>query len=215
MSNPSSQNKNKRTRKGTMNPKPRSECGREHDFTLVLTDPVEMTREIQDALFVAGCDDATLSVRGGRAYLTFSRVAPTLKDAILSAIRDVKKADIGVGVLRVDVCNLVTQAEIAKKIGRSRQMVHQYITGARGPGNFPAPACNITDGIPLWFWCEVAYWLRQNDMISQDAATEAQEAALVNTVLEMQYHRRIDPTLCEEILKSLVDEPMLSPGRKT
>ena len=100
--------------------------------------------------------------------MTFSRNAASLKDAILSAIRDVQNANIGALVLRVDTCNVVTQADIARKIGRTRQLVHQYITGQRGPGGFPAPVCNITDGVPLWFWCEVAYWLRQNDMISHD-----------------------------------------------
>jgi len=110
-------------------------------------------------------------------------------------------------VLRVDVCNLVTQADIARTIGRSRQLVHQYIAGIRGPGNFPAPACNLTGGVPLWYWCEVAYWLRQNDMISHDAATEAQGVALINAILEMRYHRKLDPELSEEILRSLADEP--------
>jgi hypothetical protein len=84
-------------------------------------------------------------------FLTFSRTAASLKEAIFSAIGDVRKANIGADVLRVDVCNLVTQADIARKIGRTRQLVHQYITGVRGPGGFPSPACDITDGDPLWY----------------------------------------------------------------
>ena len=118
-----------------------------------------------------------------------------------------KCAGIGADVLRVDVCSLVTQAEIARRIGRSRQLVHQYMSGIRGPGTFPAPACNITVGASLWSWCEVAHWLRQNDMISHDAATEAQEVALINAALEMRYHRQLDPKLSAEILRSLSDEP--------
>jgi len=111
----------------------------EHDFTLVLTGFTRLTERVENALYEAGCDDATLSMRCGRPYLTFSRVAPSLKEAILSAIRDVRKAGIGADVLRVDDCSLVTQADIARKIGRSRQLVHQYITGTRGPGAFPPP----------------------------------------------------------------------------
>lgn len=190
-----------------MDTKPGSECEREYDFTLVVTGITELTPDVQDALFEAGCDDATISVRAGRVYLAFSRNSPSFKDAILTAIQDVKSARAGADVLRVDVCNLVTQADIARKIGRSRQLVHQYIAGIRGPGNFPAPACNITDGVPLWYWCEVAYWLRQNDMISHDAATEAQGVALINAVLEMRYHRNLDPELSEEVLRSLAEEP--------
>jgi hypothetical protein len=207
MARPPKASKNKRTWKRTMNTKPRIEYEREHDFALVLSGITELTPEVQDALFEAGCDDATISVRAGRVYLTFSRNNRSLKDAILTAIQDVKSARVGADVLRVDVCNLVTQADIARKIGRSRQLVHQYIAGIRGPGNFPAPACNLTDGVPLWYWCEVAYWLRQNDMISHDAATEAQGVALINAILEMRYHRKLDPELSEEILRSLADEP--------
>ncbi len=174
-----------------------------YDFTLVLTGITELAPEAEDALFEAGCDDATISVHSGRVFLTFSRVAPSLKEAVLSAIRNVKKANIGADVLRVDICNLVTQADIARKIGRSRQLIHQYIAGVRGPGGFPGPACDISDGTPLRYWCEVASWLRQNDMIKEDVLREAQEGAVINSVLELQYHRQLDPALTEEVLRAV------------
>src|SRR5208283_434543 len=124
--------RNKRTWKRMMNTKPRIECEREHDFALVLSGITELTPEVQDALFEAGCDDATISVRAGRVYLTFSRNSRSLKDAILTAIQDVKSARIGADVLGV---------------------------------------------------------------------------ALINAILEMRYHRKLDPELGEEILRSLADEP--------
>jgi hypothetical protein len=160
-----------------------------------------LTREAEDGLFEAGCDDATLSVRFGRVYLTFSRTAGTLKDAILSAVRDVKKAGIGAEVRRIDICDLVTQADIARRINRSRQLVHQYITGVRGPGGFPPPICHVADESPLWMWCEVAYWLHQNDMITEDALREAQLVAVINNVLELQHQRKLDPKLAQEVLQ--------------
>ena len=151
----------------------------EHDFTLVLTGIADLTPKVEAAIFEAGCDDATLSMRGGRPFLTFSRTAPTLKQALLSSISDVRNANIGADVLRVDICNLVTQSDIAKRISRSRQLVHQYITGVRGPGAFPAPVCNISDddASPLWYWCEVASWLFENNMIPEEALREAQVLA--------------------------------------
>jgi hypothetical protein len=175
----------------------------EHDFALVLTGITELTSEAENALFEAGCDDATASVRFGRVYLTFSRTAPALKDAILSAIRDVRRAGIGADVLRVDSCNLVTQADIARKIGRTRQLVHQYMTGERGPGGFPAPACHICDESPLWYWCEVAYWLWQNDMIKEDVLREAEHVYFINTVLELRHQRQLAPNLADEVLQSI------------
>ena len=151
-------------------------CKSEHDFALVLTGISKVAPEAENALFDAGCSDATLSIRAGRVFLTFSRNAESLKDAILTAIQDVCKANIGADVLRVDTCNLV-----------------------RGPGSFPAPVCDITEGAPLWYWCEVAYWLWQNDMIKEDVLREAQEVAVINSFLELAYQRQIEPELTGEV----------------
>jgi len=198
-----------------MSVEPKNTCDREHEFVLVLTGITELTSGVEDALFKAGCDDATISVRFGRVYLTFSRTAPSLKDAILSAVRDVKKGAIGADVLRVDDCPLVTQADIARKIGRSRQLVHQYIAGMRGPRGFPPPACHITDDAPLWYWCEVADWLFQKNMITEEAAREAQDVAVINNILELEHQRKLEPALVEEILKALVDTPQEAKRRRT
>lgn len=175
----------------------------EHDFTLLLDGLQSITPELEEAIFKAGCDDATLSLRFGRLFLTFSRTASSLREAIVSAVLAINGCGFGLRVLRVDVCNLVTQSDIARKIGRSRQLVHQYMIGVRGPGGFPPPACNITENAPLWYWCEVAYWLWSNDLISQDVLQEAQEVAVVNSVLDLEHQRQIAPELTKEIMQSL------------
>jgi hypothetical protein len=71
---------------------------REYDFTLVLTGITELPVGAEDALFEAGCDDATISVRFGRVFLSFSRLALSLNDAILGAMRDIKNANPGADV---------------------------------------------------------------------------------------------------------------------
>jgi len=155
----------------------------EFDFALILSGPTDITSEVEDGLFEAGCDDATLSLQYGVLYLEFSRSAVCLKAAILSAIEDVRKAGIGADVVRVDECNFVTMAEIGRRMGRSRQLVHQYITGQRGPGGFPAPACNLTAGKPLWQWCAVSYWLVQNDLLREEIWEQARVVEAINTKL--------------------------------
>jgi hypothetical protein len=130
-------------------------------------------------------------------------MAPSLSKAVVSAIRDVTNAKIGARVVRVDEFSLVTQAEIARKIGRSRQLVNQYITGVRGPGGFPGPACDITDGFPLWRWCEVAQWLFQNGMIRETELRAAETVAVINSVLEFVYHRQLNPELVVELFSDL------------
>jgi len=71
-----------------------SKCEAEYDFTLLFDGVSEITDDIERSLFEAGCDDATLSMRSGRLYLTFSRRAQSMKDAIASAMNDVRKANI-------------------------------------------------------------------------------------------------------------------------
>ncbi len=150
-----------------MNETVKPNCEAEYDFALILRGVAELTSAIEDTLFIAGCDDATLSMQYGLLYLEFSRSANSLEDAIISAINDVRKARIGAEVLRVDECNLVTASEIARRIGRSRQLVHQYMNGMRGPGGFPPPECHLTDLAPLWAWCAVSYWLVQKNLLRQ------------------------------------------------
>jgi transcriptional regulator with XRE-family HTH domain len=178
-------------------------CEREYDFALILSGVSELTTEVEDALFKAGCDDATLSIQYGLVYMEFSRMAPSLKDAILSAIRDVRKANIGANVWRVDECDLVTPAEIARRIGRSRQLVHQYMIGKRGPGGFPPPACHLTEGAPLWLWCEVSFWLCQNDMIRPEQLREAEVVAAINNALELANQRGRNPELVDEVTQAV------------
>jgi hypothetical protein len=70
--------------------KPRPQ--REFDFTLVLKDVSELTFELADRIFEAGCDDATVSQRSCRIFLRFSRAAGSMQDAITSAIADLRHA---------------------------------------------------------------------------------------------------------------------------
>jgi hypothetical protein len=84
----------------------------EHEFTLVLDGISELTPEIFDALFEAGCDDATMSSRDGVVSLDFGRDAPTMKEAIVSAIRDVQKANVGARVVRVEGFELASTEEL-------------------------------------------------------------------------------------------------------
>lgn len=68
---------------------------KEYDFTLKfdLPDPNEDPDHYVDALYEAGCDDASVGIgQPGRIGLNFIREADSASDAILSAIASVKKA---------------------------------------------------------------------------------------------------------------------------
>jgi hypothetical protein len=186
-----------------MNNKKTEAAENEYDFSLVVSGISELTTHVEDSLFNAGCDDATLSIQYGQLYMEFSRGSKSLADAILGAIGDVRAANIGADVLRVDESNLVTPSEIARRIGRSRQLVHQYMTGQRGPGGFPAPECHLTEGSPLWAWCSVSYWLFQNDILRPEDSWNAEVVSAINNWLESSHQRERNPKLISKIEKTL------------
>ena len=175
----------------------------ECDFTLSLDGIADLTTDVEDAFFEAGCDDATVSMQRGRVYLRFTREATSFRDAVISAVKNVRDANIGAIVLRVDHCNLVTQAEIARRIGCSRQLVNQYIKGTRGPGKFPPPICDLYENTPLWYWCDVALWLLDAKIIEEEDYREAQDVTVINSVLELEHQRRLSPDPTKEIMSRL------------
>ena len=182
----------------------RAKTDPEYDFALIVGGVPELTTDVEDALFKSGCDDATLSIQHGRLYLEFSRRAKSLEDAILSAIRDVRKAKIGAAdVLRVDDCDLVTPSEIARRIKRTRQQVHQYMTGERGPGGFPPPECHLTEGAPLYAWCGVSWWLARNDIIRPEEGWNAEVVVAINNSLQSAHQRARQPKLVRAIEREL------------
>ena len=185
-----------------MNPTTQT-CEMEYEFALIVGGVSELTSAVEDVLFRAGCDDATLSMQHGRLYIEFRRSAVSLEDAIIGAIHDVRKADIGAEVLRVDECNLVTASEIARRMGRSRQLVHQYMNGTRGPGGFPPPECHLTDHAPLWAWCAVSYWLVQNNLLRPEESWNAEVVEAINNWLESERQRRRYPKLIDTINRGL------------
>ncbi len=178
-------------------------CPREFDFALIVGGIDELSPSVMDAMFKAGCDDATLSIQYGLLYVEFSRSAPSLKDAILTAIRDVQASKTSAQVLRVDECNLVTQSDIARRINRSRQLVHQYISGKRGPGGFPPPACHLSDRAPLWPWCAVSYWLVQNSLLRPEESWNAEVVFAINQCLQEAHQPQEFAELMDDIAKEL------------
>lgn len=72
-----------------------------YEFSLLLSGEVEITEDLANRLFEAGCDDATPSSVGSSAEIDFTREAETLEKAIQSAIADVTSA--GFKVARAEI----------------------------------------------------------------------------------------------------------------
>ena len=72
-----------------------------YEFTLILKGSPELTEEIADRLFEAGCDDGSPGRCDGVFSIGFHRTSRTLEEAINSAIANVKSA--GYEVERVEI----------------------------------------------------------------------------------------------------------------
>lgn len=72
-------------------------------FTLVLSGFSELSRTVEDALFEAGCDDATLGIVDGVPRLEFHRAGKSWPTAIRSAIENVHAASSTIRVREVRI----------------------------------------------------------------------------------------------------------------
>jgi hypothetical protein len=71
-------------------------------FDVVLKGVTEVTDEQADALFDAGCDDGTPASCDGLAWVHFDREAPSLEDAIRTAIAQIQSAGLRVAKVELD-----------------------------------------------------------------------------------------------------------------
>ncbi|MFC5000387.1 hypothetical protein ACFPIJ_21415 [Dactylosporangium cerinum] len=118
-------------------------------FRLIVAGPLDDERA--DLLFDRADDlSVELVPAEGVAWVAFDRVAPTLVDAVVSGVRDLDAA--GVGIDRaVDDDPLVTLEVIAARIGRPVEVV-------RGWAGLPAPVRDHPRR-PVYHWPDVSAWL--------------------------------------------------------
>ena len=140
----------------------------EYEFTLRFRLPVpgQDPRELEGALFEAGCDDATLGVgQPGRLALAFVREARSAREALATAIRAVRKVASGAALLEATP-DLVGLSDVASLVGCSRQNMRKLML--KHAATFPAP---IHDGsTALWHLASLLDWLRDQQGQSVDSA---------------------------------------------
>lgn len=72
-----------------------------YEFTVVLSGSPELSDDVAEALFAAGCDDGTPGTCNGVFSIDFHREADTLEQAIRSVIANVQSA--GYEVERIEI----------------------------------------------------------------------------------------------------------------
>ena len=157
-----------------------------HHFTLIVDGPDLQDDALIDKFFEAGCDDAAIGRIDGIQYVDFDREAVSLDEAVLSAVTDVERVE-GVSVVRAADAGLVFMTDIASRIGRSRESVRLLITGARGPGGFPAPVTDPRSRYRLWRWSDVTHWLTAQ--LGEADFPDDRFLTALNASLELRRHR--------------------------
>jgi hypothetical protein len=124
-----------------------------YEFSLILASPAEQRRVAK----VHGVQP-DLSTRSDEPAVTAHREASSLAEAVVSVIEDLE----AVHLQPIRVCDgdWVTLAEIAARIGRSREIVRLWSIGRQGPGGFPPPL-NPGCDTRFYSWSEVSHWLRR------------------------------------------------------
>lgn len=80
---------------------------KEHEFTVILASPEE-SEDDANRLYEAGCADGSISTSNGVTRIDFHRQAPSLEDAIRSAIANVQAAGFHVAHVLIEPASIVT-----------------------------------------------------------------------------------------------------------
>ena len=116
-----------------------------HHFTLIVDGPNLQDDTLVDAVFEAGCDDATVARIDGIQYVDFDREAASLDHAILSAVADLKCID-GVEVVKIadpEHAPIANIHGVCKTYGR--QTVRRYSGDMRAIPSSAEQAEDATD----------------------------------------------------------------------
>lgn len=173
---------------------------KDYEFTLKFSLPNDNTNPegFVDKLGEHGCDDALIGIgQTGRISLSFTREAASARNALLSAIRDVRKAIPGASLIEATP-DLVGLTDVADILGFSRQNMRKIVLSSGG--RFPPP---VHEGKPsIWHLAKVLLWLQknQNYNIDDSLVDIAKTTMSFNITKELQ---EIDPEFQNEI-KSLI-----------
>lgn len=156
----------------------------DYSFTLKyrLADDDADHEEIVERLGEAGCTDALVGLGiAGRLALRFDREADNARNAIRTALEDVKSV-LPTATLVEAHPDLVSATEVAELVGKSRQNIRKLMLSH---SDFPSP---VHDGpsVTLWHLADVLDWLetRQDYKLDQALRETARVAREVNLARE-------------------------------
>lgn len=171
----------------------------DYEFTLKFAVPETLDAEqLEEHLFEAGCDDALLGLgQAGRLALNFTREASSAEAALVSALKDVRKAVPEARLVEAGP-DLVGISDIARLLDFSRQNMRKLIQTHLA--NFPLPLHEGSSAI--WHLADVLEWFiqRQDRPVENSLVQVAKASMGVNLARESS---RVDPKLLERVQPEL------------
>lgn len=170
----------------------------EFEFTLKFTLATDSPSvdELVERLGAEGCNDALVGIgQSGRIALEFTREADSAKQAIFSALADVKRAIPAAKILEVTP-DFVGLTEVAELVGVSRQNMRKLALTHKD--SFPTA---VHEGsATLWHLSPVLKWLSESAhySIKQSLLDVAHIAMQINLTKEAsQIERHVEQELLE------------------
>ena len=167
---------------------------KEFEFTLkfVLAKASTDASHYIELLGQAGCDDALIGVgKKGRIVLEFCREANNAIEAVISALKNVKKAIPDAKLIEATP-DLVGISDIAKIIGVTRQNIRKTIQN--NFDSFPSP---IHEGkSSIWHLSNVLNWFSERRAVEQNLAEVANANMQLNIAKE---NTNSDPKIQSQI----------------
>jgi predicted DNA-binding transcriptional regulator AlpA len=153
-------------------------------------------RELVEHLGEAGCNDALVGIgQPGRISLKFTRDAQSAREAIVSALEDVRRALPAAELIEAGP-DFVGLTDVAEILGMTRQNMRKLMLAHRG--TFPAP---VHEGsAAIWHLEPLLQWVRAKgnytvDQALMDVAHMAMQINLIKAAgrLELPIENRIRP----------------------
>jgi hypothetical protein len=176
----------------------------EFEFALnfKLSDPGQDPPEYLDALFEAGCDDATIGLGiDGNISLQFTRNSPSVLLAVESAFRDIRKVLPDAEFISASP-DLVNLTDVANHFHVSRQYARKLMS--RKGVTPPTPIYSF--GISMWHLLDIIKYFESNKIAFKKKARSESLKAVSTAAMQLNIRKAQQGIPCEyeQTLNSLV-----------
>lgn len=144
--------------------------------------------------------DATLARQGGvtTASITIESASGAWP-ALCGGVAGLESICPTLRVIRLDP-DLVSIADIADRLDRTRESIRLTVNGDRGVGGFPPPVGTVGEATRVWEWAAVNDWFRTNVGIGdEESLIDHEMATLFNAQLLTRYVTHPPATSTEKV----------------